>query len=164
MHIDFEARFARDFAFNGKAAGTYYLINSYDLGVLGGLVAGGSVDALGNTLISDIGRSRNIELWAQITQAVTGLTSVDFQLVTATTDWTAEAGTGATGVVVVQTTGAIAVAALVAGYQPRLSLPEGLTISASVRYLGLRVVTLGTGTGGLLSAGLVQMSQSNPTV
>lgn len=132
-----------------QVAGTYLSTKSYDLGVAG-------VDALGNTVIKDFGRGNVPPLLVQVTEQFVGANgTVDFQLITATN----EALTS--GVKVIQTTGAIPIADLKPGYQPRLAIPVGI----DQRFLGLQyVIAVTTQTAGKVTAGLVAVKQTNPGV
>lgn len=149
MQLDAQCLFS-DLQDIGQVAGTYLCTNSYDLGVA-------EADALGNTILKDLGRGNAPELFVMINEAVTsgGAATVDFQLIQADN----EAMTS--NLQVLQSTGAIAVATLVSGYQPRLSLPAGIT----KRYLGIQyVIATATTTAGTVTAGLVALKQTNPKV
>ena len=149
MQLDAQCLFSDDQDIS-QTVDTYLCSHSYDLGVAG-------VDALGNTIIKDLGRGNAPVLFCQITEAVTatGAATVDFQLVMADD----EALTS--NLTVLQTTGAIGKASLIAGYQPRLALPVGI----SKRYLGIQYVIAGdTTTAGKVTAGLVALKQTNTKV
>lgn len=149
MQLDAQALFSDDQDIS-QVVGTYLSDHSYDMGAAG-------VDAIGNTIIKDLGRGLPPELLVQITEAVTatGAATVDFQLVQADD----EALTS--NKEVLQTTGAIGKAVLVAGYQARLRIPAGI----SRRYLGLQYVIAGDTTAtGKVTAGLVAVKQTNPSV
>lgn len=116
-----------------------------------------ATDSLGNSVISDIGRGM-ADMLVQITETVLaagGAATIDFQLVMA------DNAALTSNLVVLQTTGAIAKTVLLAGYQPRLRIPVGI----SKRYLGLRyVVAAFDVTAGKVTAGIVRDRQTNPTV
>lgn len=107
-----------------------------------------ATDSLGNTVPSDLAKSMN-ELLVTITETVTsgGAATIDFQLVMA------DNAALTTNKVVLQTTGAIALATLAAGYKPRLGMPQG---GFTKRYLGIQyVIATATTTAGKVTAGLV---------
>jgi hypothetical protein len=115
-----------------------------------------ATDSLGNTVISDIGRGEEPSLLVQVTETFVGATgTLKAELVMA------DNAALTTNLVVLQDSGAIAVASLTAGYQFRL----GITVGVSKRYLGLRY-TVGTAnmTAGKVTATLVTSRQTNPTV
>lgn len=148
MQLDAQCLFsdAQDLA---QTAATYLCSNSYDLGVAG-------EDALGNTIIKDIGRGNVPHLLVQVTEAFTsvGAATVDFQLISDTVE-------ALSSPTVLQTTGAIAKASLVAGYQVRLAIPAGIT----ERFLGVQyVIGAATTTAGKVTAGLIALPQTNPKV
>lgn len=132
-----------------QVVGTYVSTNTYDTGAVGTPPAGGS-------LVADPGRAPGTELLVQITDDVlsAGAATVDFQLIeSANADLSAPT--------VLQATGAIGKADLVAGYQARLAVPAGIT----QRYLGVQYVIAGaTTTAGTVTAGFVLQKQTNPTV
>ena len=115
---------------------------SVDLGVAG-------TDALGNTVLKDVGRGMCPELLIQVTTAVTGAGGalVTFQLVEADNEALDS------NLVILASTAAIAVTALVAGYQARLCcVPPGV----SKRFIGVRFLnTIADLTAGKITAGLV---------
>lgn len=132
-----------------QTAATYLSTNSLDLGVPG-------VDGLGNTVIADVGRSRNIELLVQVTETFTssGSATVQFQLIES-------ANANLSSPDVLATTPAIAYTALKAGYQARLGWPAGFT----KRYIGVQyVIGTATTTAGKVTAALVETRQTNPSV
>lgn len=94
----------------------------------------------------DIGEGQDVYLNAQVATAVTGGTSVEVQIISATD--AALTGT----VTVLGTTGAIPVASLVAGYRAVLKVPEKIG-SIGQRYLGVRYVTVGAVAAGAWIAG-----------
>lgn len=132
-------------------AGTVVSTNAIDLGAAGTPAAG--YQARG-TAPHDIGRSgaKGVQLEVQIDETVTsgGAATVDFQLIMSdNSDLSAPT--------VLQTTGAIAKATLVAGYKPRLALPVGI----SKRYLGIQyVIAVAATTAGKVTAGLVADRQT----
>lgn len=137
------------------AAGTVVSTNTIDL--QGGTAV--FTDTLGNSLLTDLGRSRRIDLLCQVTVAVAsgGAATVSFDLCTST------AADQSTGLVVHQSTPAIGYASLVPGYQFRLELPPGLP--ASGRYLFVRYTVAGaTTTAGAFTCGLVADKQTNSYV
>lgn len=128
------------------AASTVLSDYSIDLG------AAPTVYPNSDTLSMDPGRTPKV-LLATITQAVTsaGASTTDFQLISA------DDAALTSNVTVLQTTGAIGKASLVAGYQVRLALPPGIT----QRYLGLQyVVAVATQTAGKITAGIVADRQT----
>lgn len=133
-----------------QAAGNYLSTNTIDLGATGTIPLGGSP-------VSDPGRARAVELFAQVTETFTsgGAGTLQFQLVTA------DSADLATNLTVVQETAAIALATLVAGYQARLAMPAGI----AKRYLGLRyVIATAAMTAGKVTAGIALDKQTNPVV
>lgn len=133
-----------------QAAGAYVSTGAIDLGVPGTMALGGSP-------ISDIGRGNVPSLLCQVTETFTsgGAATLTVEVISAS------ASTLDAGVVSHMSSGAIALATLIAGYQFRLAIPHGIT----GRYLGLRY-TIGTAatTAGTVTAGLVMDLQTNPTV
>jgi len=133
--------------------GTALSDKSIDLGA-------SATDTLGNTVISDIGRGTQIEVFCQITTAVVasgGSATLQVELVMADDEALS------TNLVVLHATAAIAKTVLVAGYQFRLggTPPPGV----SSRYLGLRyTVATANIDSGNITAGLVKDRQSNPKV
>lgn len=128
------------------AAGTYVSTNKID--IRGG-TPGHSTDTLGNTTENDPGKSPELDVLFVVTEAFAGGDSVNFQI-----GYDDSAAFGSP--TILQTTGAIAIASLVPGYQARLSLPPGRT--AADIYLGAQYVTLGAGamTAGKVTAAVIQ--------
>lgn len=124
-----------------QTAGTYLCDKSIDLGTVGTDVQGGSP-------LADPGRSP-VPLLVQVTTAVTsgGSATVQVQLVMA------DDAALTSNLVVLESTDAIAVASLVAGYKFRFgTLPPGIT----KRYLGVQyIIGTATTTAGKVTAGLV---------
>lgn len=133
-----------------QVAGSYLSTNTLDLRAADSPVAG--------SLIHDIGRGRAPEIIAQIIEAVTsgGAAEVECQLVTA------DNAALDSNLTVILTSGPIAKAALVAGYQFKLGrVPAGIT----QKYMGLRyVITTNTTTAGTITAFLSFDRQTNPSV
>ena len=149
MQLDAQCLFSDDQDLSQVAA-TYLCSNSYDLGVAG-------VDALGNTIIKDLGRGNVPHLLVQVTETFTsgGAATVDFQLITDSVE-----GLDSTPLVIAST-GAIGYATLVAGYQARLTIPAGIT----ERFIGVQYVIAGaTTTAGKATAGLIALAQTNNKV
>ncbi len=138
MRLDLQNLLSDDQA---VTTGTQLSTNTID--TLGGAYF--TSDTLGNTPMNDIGRSPSAEIFCQVTTAFTGGTSVDFQLVQA------DDAALSVNLQVMQTTGPVAEALLVPGYQPRLALPTGF----SKRYFGARYVTVGTHTTGKVKTGII---------
>jgi hypothetical protein len=133
-------------------AGTPVLsTNTIDLGVAGTMPQGGSP-------IRDIGRGTEIDILVQVDTTFTsaGAATLFVELVMA------DDAALTSNLVVLQQTGVIALATLVAGYQFRLrGIPQGV----SKRFLGLRYnPTAFDFTAGKITAGIVDARQSNPTV
>lgn len=148
MMLDALATFS-DVQSLAAAAGNVLSTGSYDLGPTT------NVDSKGNTVISDAGRSQ-LDLFVQLIAAVTsgGAATIDFQLVSA------DDGPLTTNITVLQSTGAMALAAMTAGKMIRLSLPVGIT----QRYIGLRyVIATATTTGGTITAALINHKFARPT-
>jgi hypothetical protein len=77
--------------------------------------------------------------------AFAGGTSLQFNLITSTAPWTDTAGTGAAGVAIAASSGAIALAALTANTNVwTIKMPP----KVPGRYLGLQIVAVGTFTAG----------------
>lgn len=134
-----------------QVVATYLSTNSIDLG------AGGTIPWLGGTQQNDVGRGKKVEVLCQVITAFVGATAtVQFQLITSAS---ANLGTPT----VMDTTEAIAVATLIAGYQVRLScIPHGI----GQRYLGMQyLIATATTTAGTVTSGIVLDRQTNlPTV
>lgn len=134
-----------------QVVGTYASTNTIDLG------APGTIPWLGGTQRNDVGRgTHRLQVLCQVITAFTGATAtVQFQLITSAS---ANLGTPT----VMDTTEAIAVATLIAGYQVRLScIPHGV----AQRYLGLQyLIATATTTAGTVTAGLVLDRQTNLAV
>jgi hypothetical protein len=132
-----------------QAAGTYASTNSLDTGVAGTPADG--IQARGSPP-HDFGRSRRAKLLVQVDQTFTsggaGTLKVDV-IMSDNADLSSPT--------ILESSQAIALATLVAGYQFRLGLPIGIT----KRYLGLQY-TIGTATmtAGTVTAGLVLDQQS----
>jgi hypothetical protein len=129
-----------------QTAATYLCTNAIDLGVPG-------TDSLGNTVRKDLGRGNHVELLVQITETFTsgGAATLKVQLIT---DDAAALGSPT----ILQSTEAIALATLVAGYQFRISVPVGV----AERYLGVQyVIGTATTTAGKVTAGIVDARQSS---
>jgi hypothetical protein len=137
-----------------QAAGTYLSDNSIDLGATG-TVPGNLV----GPLIDDVGRAVNLELLVQVIQTFTsgGAATLTVNVVTA------DNGALTTNLTVVATSGAIALAKLIAGYQIPVLLPAGIT----QEFIGLQFV-IGTAamTAGKVTATLLPKGgiQTNPQV
>lgn len=140
-----------------QVAGSYLSSNSYD--TWQGGTAGAGTPPIGGPLLNDVGRD-HLPLFVQITEAVSTGSSptVDFQLVQADDkDLSVNLAT-------VDTTGAVAAAALVVGYQPALPpvIPPG---RVTQRWIGTRyVVAVATTTTGKVSAGLQWDRETNVNV
>lgn len=132
-----------------QAAGTYLSTNAYDQGAA-------ALDTLGNTITKDKGRIRELELLVQVTETFTSGGAGTLQVNLITDD--AEALGSPT---IIQSSPAIALATLKAGYQFRLALPAGL----AERYIGCQyVVGTATMTAGKVTAGLINAKQTAPGV
>lgn len=147
MLLDLEALFSDDQAIT--TAGTHLCTNPYDMGAA-------ALDSMGNTVPKDIGRSRNVEILVQVSTTFTSGGAATLQVDIISDD---DAALGSP--TVLQSSAAIPVASLVAGYQFRLALPAGI----SERYLGVQY-TIGTAamTAGALTAGLIADKQTAPGV
>jgi hypothetical protein len=137
-----------------QAAGTYLSDGSIDLG-LTGTVPGNLV----GPLIDDLGRVVNLELLVQVVQTFTsgGGATLTVNVVTA------DNGALTTNLTIVGTSGAIALAKLIAGYQIPVFIPGGIT----QEFLGLQFV-IGTAamTAGKITATTQPKGgvQTNPQV
>jgi hypothetical protein len=120
-----------------RAAATYYSTNVIDLHSVGSA----NMKAKGVQL----GQQDTFWLRAMVKTAFLGGTSVDFQIVAADGPWTDTAGAGASGVVQLYATGAIAQATLAANYRV---LDYLLPTKFTKRYLGIRFVGVGIFTAG----------------
>lgn len=110
-----------------------------------------TIPGLGGSVIKDVGRGGQVEMLIQVVTPFASGTSLQFQLIGAT------ANDLTTGQKVYSETAAIAEASLVAGYQARLAIPDGIDL----RFLGVRYVTVGTHTAGNVTAGIVGTRQSH---
>ena len=131
------------------AAGTVVSTNAIDLGAA-------QTDTLGNTLPRDPGRGGQVEMIATLTETVTsgGAATVQAQLVSS-------ANADLSSPTVLQSTAALALATLKAGYQFRLALPAGI----NQRYIGMQyVIGTATTTAGKVTAGIVAAKQTTPGV
>lgn len=128
------------------AAGTF--VSTHKIDVRGG-TPGFTTDTLGNTAEMDPGKSPEVDVLIQVVEDFAGGDSVNFQI-----GYDNDAAFGSP--TILASTGAIAIAALKAGYQARLALPPGRT--AADIYLGAQYVTLGAGamTAGKVTAGIIQ--------
>lgn len=134
------------------AAATALSTNTIDLRATG-------TTAFGAAVIADFGRGTALELVVQVVTTFTsgGAATLEVELVMA------DDAALTTNLTVLQATGDIALATLVAGYQFRLSsVPHGIT----KRYLGLRYRndSAAAFTAGAVSAFLAFDRQSNPSV
>lgn len=130
-----------------QVAATYASTNSIDLGVAG------TIPWLGGTQRNDVGRGKKVEVLCQVIEAFVGATAtVTFQLISS-------AASNLGSPTVLDTTEALAVATLIAGYQVRLScIPHGI----AQRYLGLQyVIATATTTAGTVTAGILLDRQTN---
>lgn len=153
MILDKETLFS-DAQSLAQTAATYLSTNAVDL--LNGntypatapRISFPSTDTLGNTLVSDIARARMVEVFIQITQTVTsgGAATITFNLIQS-------ANANLSSATVLDTTGALALATMVAGYRPRITLVPG---QVTQQYLGIQfVVATATTTAGAFTAGLM---------
>lgn len=129
-----------------QAAGSYLSTNTIDLGATGSTSIQGSPS-------SDIGRARNIDVLAQITETFTsgGAATLQVQLVSA------DNAALSSNLTVLAETPAYALAALTAGKQ----FPLRFAPPVSQRYIGVRyVIATATTTAGKCSAGLVMDKQT----
>lgn len=128
-----------------QAAGTYLSTNVYDQGAA-------ATDTLGNTIPKDLGKEFWQEILVQVVETFTSAGAATLQVNIVT-------GSTSTPATVIQSSAAIALATLVAGYQFKLALPAGLTD----RYLGVQyVIGTATTTAGKCTAALVQAKQTAP--
>lgn len=130
-----------------QAAASYLSTNTIDQGAVGTTPFNGSPPA-------DIGRSRQVQVMAEITETFTsgGAATLQVQLVSA------DNAALSSNLTVLSETPAYALAALTQGKQIPLAYGPGVT----QRYLGMRYV-IGTAatTAGKVSAGLVMDRQTN---
>jgi len=141
MHLDAQNLFSDAQAFTATANSTNYL----DLGDTAQPVLAPA------KLVRDIGGAYDVPLLVQVVTAFTGLTSVEVQVQT-------DDNTGFSSAKTVASSGAIPLASLVPGYKfPIPVIPPG----ANERYMRLRYVVVGTGTGGALTAGIAAGLQTN---
>lgn len=149
MHFDQQNLFSDNQSVVLALAGTALSTNTIDLGETG-------KNSLGGTQISDPGRAPKADILVQVTETVVGAgASLEAQLVMA------DDAALTSGLTVIQSSGAVGVANLKAGYQFRLSVPPGIT----KRYVGLKYVDSGAATtAGKVTAGIVFDKQTNPTV
>lgn len=148
MLLDKQAMFSEAQSVAGTNA-TTVSTNSYDLGAAQTLPSAG-----GGTVPSDVGKA-SPPIFAEVTTAASGGTSVEAQLIMS-------ANADLSSPTVLQSSGAIAVASLVQGYQFRLggSVPPGV----SARYLGMRFITVGAVATIAVTAGIAKNKQTNPFV
>lgn len=149
MMLDAQACFS-DMQDLAKTAAAYLSDNSYDLGAAG-------TNDMGHTVLKDVGRGQAPEILIQVTETFTsgGAATVAFALVQADNEALDS------NLQVLQDTGAIGYATLVAGYKVRLRVPHGVT----KRYLGVRyTVATATTTAGKVTAGFITAMDQNPTV
>lgn len=104
-------------------------------------------DQLGNTIQNDPGRSPALDVLVQVVADFASGTSLAVNLV-------ADDDPALGSPTILQSSGAIAEAALKKGYQFRLAVPPG--IPPADIFMGLQFVTVGTHTVGAITAGLVQ--------
>jgi len=115
--------------------GTQVSTNAYDMGVA-----------------RDIGRGRDLRIFANVGTAFTGGTSLTVNIIeSANNDLSSPS--------VIVTGKTIAEASLTAG----ASLLDVVLPTTTKRYLGLQFVTVGTHTGGTVNGGIVMNSDSNTT-
>jgi len=112
----------------------------------------GTVYKAGSALTRDLGPGKQIDLLVQVTETFNTLTSLTFTLETSD-------AVGLTSSRVHWSSGAVALASLVAGYKvPIIRLPLG----PHLRYMGLRYTVGGTNpTLGKITAGIVAAVQTN---
>jgi hypothetical protein len=128
-------------------AGNYYGLVPVDTGAITGITG----------LLKQSEEMINID----IDTAFAGGTSIEFQVIGSTAAWTDAAGTGASGVVVYGTTGAIVDASLTLNKKIQLCLPKRIPL----RYFGIRAVGVGTHSAGAFSAYIpCDTTQAIPTV
>lgn len=139
-----------------QAAGTYVATSSMDLGL-------GGTDALGNTMRKDIGSGRRMKLLCQVTETFTsgGAATLEARIITGT--GVAAGGDVNAGKVVHQSSGAIALAKLKAGYRFALAIPPGIPPTAADRYLSMDfIIAVAAMTAGKITASLVEDLQEAP--
>jgi hypothetical protein len=115
--------------------GTQVSTNAYDMGVA-----------------RDVGRGRNLRVFANVGTAFTGGTSLQTNVIESANSDLSSPSVIATGAV-------IAEAALTAGAR----LLDIVLPQTSKRYLGLQFVTVGTHTAGAVNGGIVMDTDSNTT-
>ena len=103
-------------------------------------------DNLGNTPPDDPGRSPEIDVLVRVTTTFTGGTSLAVNLV-------ADDDPALGSPTILQSSGAIAEASLIAGYNFKLQIPPGIAVAD--RYLGLQFVTVGAHGAGAITAGII---------
>lgn len=133
------------------AAGTVVSTNVIDLRALGTIPQGGSP-------IGDVGRSPNIKWGTQITTTVTsgGAATIDFRLCQS-------ANNDLSSPTVLASSGAVALATMVAGYWVPAVTRDVPPVTA--RYLGMNyVIATATTTAGNVWAGILSTRQTTPSV
>jgi hypothetical protein len=115
--------------------GTQLSTNSYDMGIA-----------------RDIGRGRQLRVYANVTTAFTAGTSLQVNIVESVNSDLSSSSVISTGAVVVE-------ASLTAG---KVLVDQPLP-ATSKRYLGLQYVTVGTHTAGAVTGGIVMDTDSNTT-
>lgn len=129
----------------GASAGTYYSTDNIDLMPVSSTA--GNSGRIANTLI-DLGEGEPLYATITVTTAFAGMTSVAFNLVTATTG-TGTGGTAPTSPTVHWTSGAIT-SLPAAGTTIQFVVPASAGDPVYKRYLYLSIVTVGgTGTAGV---------------
>lgn len=114
-----------------------------------------AVDQLGNVLMNDPARSRRVEMFAEVTEAVLSASSATVEC-----DIIQSANSDLSSPDVLASTPAIAKASLVIGYNFKIELPVG---SVTKRYLGLQyVIGTATTTAGKVTGGFVLDRQTAP--
>lgn len=141
--IDFSLRVAKAQA-SVRAAGTYYSTDYINLG-----------HDKGKSIIDPQAR---VEV--RVNTAFAGGTSVDFQLVCSDTPWTDVAGTGATNVKVLASSGAILEAALT---EDTIVFAPPFPSNVPKKYFGVRAVGVGVHTAGDFDA-YVAVGPAGPNV
>jgi hypothetical protein len=126
-----------------RAAATYYSTNCIDLG-----------GSRGKSIIEARGKVQ-----VRVGTVYAGGTNITFELVCSDTPWTAPAGTGATNVTVLGSSGVILEAALT-GDTIVFETPVPMTIPK--RYFGVRAVGVGTHTGGTHDINIAVETQVGP--
>lgn len=140
-------QFSKNYAMSEDQAVTVTAVstNVIDLGSPG-------TPIYGNQLNGDIGKGKEVPLFAQVTEDFAGLTSMQVTLeVSNNSDLTSST--------VLADSGAIAAADLVAG---KRLLPRVLPDGAVGQYLGVRYTVVGTATAGTVSANIGEV-QTNFT-